>query len=166
MRLVQHESKDKWAEYEPVLMPLADSTAVTRQVKIPICSKMSTRKTACLDLTRGPQPPQGTSNHVVKSDLALPAPYRLDTSKFTYSQIKKFTQSLHVKFIQSLHFYQRFLARFTLSLGQYPIMQTKCKPILRSLPHHAKPSANQILEHCTTPKLEMTIFQQPIIHLR
>jgi hypothetical protein len=36
MRLAQHVLKDKWAKYEPVLMALADSTAVARQVKTPI----------------------------------------------------------------------------------------------------------------------------------
>ncbi len=50
MRLVQHVSKDKWAKYEPVLMALADSTAVARQVKTPIFSKLSTLETACLAL--------------------------------------------------------------------------------------------------------------------
>ena len=82
MCLVQCESKDKWAKYESVLMPLADSTAVARQVNTLIRSKSSTLKTACLDLTSDPQPPQGTGKHVVKSDLALPAPYKLGTSWF------------------------------------------------------------------------------------
>ena len=80
MLLAQRESKDKWAKYEPVLMPLADSTAVARQVKTLIHSKFSALKTACLDLTSGPQPPQGTGKHVVKSDLALPAPYKLGSA--------------------------------------------------------------------------------------
>jgi len=80
MRLVQCESKDQWAKYEPVLMPLADSTAAARQVKTLIQSKLSALKTAGLDLTSGPQPPQGTGKHVVKSDLALPAPYKLGTA--------------------------------------------------------------------------------------
>ena len=80
MRLVQHVSKDKWAKYEPVLMALADSTAVARQVKTPIFSKLSTLKTACLALTSGPQPPHGTGKHVAKPDLALPAPYKLGTA--------------------------------------------------------------------------------------
>jgi hypothetical protein len=48
MRLAQHVSKDKWAKYEPVLMALADSTAVTRQVKTPILSELITLKTCLL----------------------------------------------------------------------------------------------------------------------
>ncbi len=50
---VQCKSKDKWAKYEPVLMSLADSTAVARQVKTLTCSKLSALKTACLALTKG-----------------------------------------------------------------------------------------------------------------
>ena len=80
MLLAQRESKDRWAKYGPALMPLADSTAVTKQVNTSIGSKLSTLKTACLDLTSGPQPPQGTGKHVVKSDLALPAPYKLGSA--------------------------------------------------------------------------------------
>ena len=80
VRCVQQEPMDTWADYEPVPTPLADSTAVARLVKPPIRSKMSTLKTACLDLTTGPQPPQGTGKHVVKSDLALPAPYKLGSA--------------------------------------------------------------------------------------
>ncbi len=48
-------------------MLLTDSTAVARQVLTPIRPKSSTRKTACLDLTSGPRPLQGTGKHVVKS---------------------------------------------------------------------------------------------------
>ena len=84
MCLVQHVSKDKWAKYEPVLITLADSTAVARQVKTPIFWKLSTLKTACLALTSGPQPPQGTGKHVAKPDLAQPAPYKLGTAYFMW----------------------------------------------------------------------------------
>ena len=56
------------------------STAVARQVKTSIFSKLSTLKTACLALISGPQLPQGTGKHVVKPDLALPAPYKLGTA--------------------------------------------------------------------------------------
>jgi hypothetical protein len=56
---VQGVSKIKWAKFEPVLMPLAYYTAVAGQVKTLILSKLSTLKTACLDLTSGPQAPQG-----------------------------------------------------------------------------------------------------------
>jgi hypothetical protein len=61
-------------------MLLTDSTAVARQVLTPIRPKSSTRKTACLDLTGGTQPLQGTGKHVVKSDQAQPVAYRLGTS--------------------------------------------------------------------------------------
>ncbi len=37
-------------------------------------------KTACLDLTSGPRPFQGTGKHVMKSDLAQPVVCRLGTS--------------------------------------------------------------------------------------
>ncbi len=77
---VQRASKDEWAKYEPVQMPLAGCTTVAIRVKTLICSKLSTLKTACLNLTSGPQPPQMTGIHVVKSDLAQP----VATSKFTY----------------------------------------------------------------------------------
>ena len=72
MHLVQRAQKDTWAKFEPALTLLADSTAVARQVQTPIRSKSSTRETAGLDLTSGPQPLQGTGKHVVKSDLAQP----------------------------------------------------------------------------------------------
>jgi hypothetical protein len=76
-------SKDKWAKYEPVLMPPVDYTAVARQVKSLIRSKSSTLKTAWLNLTSGPQPLQGTAQHVYKSDLAQPVAYTRGTPKFT-----------------------------------------------------------------------------------
>ena len=60
-------------------MLLADSMAGARQVQTPIRSKSGTRKTACLDLTSGPQPLWRSGKHVVKSDLAPPAPYSLGT---------------------------------------------------------------------------------------
>jgi hypothetical protein len=66
--------------FEPAWMLLTDSTAVARQVRTPIRPKPSTRKTACLDLTSGPRPLQGTGKHVVKSDPAQPVAYRLGTS--------------------------------------------------------------------------------------
>ncbi len=62
---------------------MADSKAVARQDQTPIFAKTGTRKTACLDLPSGPQPLWGTGNHVVKSDLAQPAPYTLGTSWYT-----------------------------------------------------------------------------------
>ncbi len=62
IRHVQRASKDKWAKYEPVWMPLADYTAVARQVKTLIHSKFSIQKTACLNLTSGPSPPMGLVN--------------------------------------------------------------------------------------------------------
>jgi hypothetical protein len=49
-----------------------------------ICSEWSTLITACLNLTSGPQPPQVTDIHVVKSDLSQPVANTLGTSKFTY----------------------------------------------------------------------------------
>ena len=45
------------------------STIVARQPKTLIRSNLSTRKTAWLDLTSGPQPLQGTGKYGVKSDL-------------------------------------------------------------------------------------------------
>jgi hypothetical protein len=56
---VQRASKDKWAKYEPVQMPLTGCTAVERRIKTLICSKLITLNTACLNLTSGPQPPPG-----------------------------------------------------------------------------------------------------------
>ncbi len=90
---VQRAFKDKWAKYEPepVQMPLADYTAAARLVKTLICSKLSTIKPACLNLTSGPRPPQGTGIHVVKSVLAQPVPYTLGTSKFTYVHMEPFS---------------------------------------------------------------------------
>ena len=132
MRLAQHVSKDKWAKYEPVLMPLADSTAVARQVNTLIRSNSSALKTAGLELTSGPQPPQGTGKHVAKPDLAL--------------------QAGHV------------LVYVTLNLGL-----KACKPFIlvcTKFTQGCRPSVNLIMEHCTTPKLEMNIFRQPMIHLR
>jgi hypothetical protein len=83
-RLAQRAWEDQWAKFEHVRMLLANSTVVARQVKIPNRSKPSTRKTACLDLTRGHQPLHGTGKHVVKSDMAQPVQYTLGTSKFSY----------------------------------------------------------------------------------
>ncbi len=70
MSLVHSAWKGGWAKFEPVLMILADSTAVARQANKPICSKSSTLETAGLALTSGPQPLKETGNHVVKSFLA------------------------------------------------------------------------------------------------
>jgi hypothetical protein len=58
--IVQCAWKDESAKFELVRILLADSTAVARQL---IHSKLSSRKTACLDLTSGPQPLQGTGKH-------------------------------------------------------------------------------------------------------
>jgi hypothetical protein len=69
-------------------MPLAGCTTVAIRVKTLICSKLSTLKTACLNLTSGPQPPQVTGIHVVKSDLSQPVANTLGTSKFTYLHMK------------------------------------------------------------------------------
>jgi hypothetical protein len=88
MLLGQRAWKNKWAKFEPVRMVLTASTAVARQL---IRSKSSIRKTACLDLTSGPQPPQGTGKHMVRSDLAQPVPYTLGTSKFTSVHMEPFS---------------------------------------------------------------------------
>ena len=80
MRLAHNAAEDPWAEFEPVRMLLDPSTIVARQPKTPIRSKSSTRKTACLDLTSGPRPLQGTGKHVAKSDLAQPDAYTRGTS--------------------------------------------------------------------------------------
>ena len=69
-------------------MPLAGCTTVAIRVETLICSKLSTLKTACLNLTSRVQPPQGTGIHVVKSDLAQPVANTLGTSKFTYLHMK------------------------------------------------------------------------------
>ncbi len=63
MHLLQRCQKDQ-PKCEPARMLLTDSTAVARQVSTPIRPKSSTRKTACLDLTSGPQPLQGTGKHM------------------------------------------------------------------------------------------------------
>jgi hypothetical protein len=80
MHLVQRCWMDQQSKFEPARMLLTDSTAVARQVLTPIRPKSSTRKTACLDLTSGPHPLQGTGKYVVKSDPAQPVAYRLGTS--------------------------------------------------------------------------------------
>ncbi len=117
MHPVQYAWEDQWAMFEPVRMLLASSTAGARQPKTPIRSKSSPRKTACLDLTSGSQPLQGTGKHVVKSDLAQPVPYMLGVSYFTYVHMEpfsihmepfskvytKFTCSKYCKFALSLH---------------------------------------------------------------
>ena len=80
----QRASKDEWAKYEPVQMPLAGCTTVAIRVKTLICSKLSSPKTSGLNLKSGHKPPQVTGIHVVKSDLAQPVANTLGTSKFTY----------------------------------------------------------------------------------
>ena len=65
---VQRASKDKWAEYEPVQMPLAGCRAVARRVKTLICSM-------------GPSPPRGLVytwssqiwHSLLQTRLALPS---------------------------------------------------------------------------------------------
>ena len=90
MLLGQRAWKDQWAKFEPVWMVLIASTAVATQDKTLIRSKSSTRKTACLDLTSGPQPPQRTGKNVVRSVLAQPVPNTLGTSKFTNVHMEPF----------------------------------------------------------------------------
>jgi hypothetical protein len=45
--MYKRASKDEWAKYEPVQMPLAGCTTVAIRVETLICSKLSTLKTAC-----------------------------------------------------------------------------------------------------------------------
>ena len=78
---VQRASKDEWAKYEPFQMRLAGCTAVAIRVKTPICSKLSTLKTACLNLPSRPQPPRGLvytwssqiCHSLLQTRLALPS---------------------------------------------------------------------------------------------
>ena len=53
---------------------------VTQTKTCHACMDQAQSKPAVLDLTSGPQPPQGTGEHVVKPDLVLPAPYTLGTA--------------------------------------------------------------------------------------
>ena len=76
-------------------------------------------------------------------------------TKFDQGLHYKKEKSLHKVYIISLHKVYTICSAFLLSLHRVWVNIPACKP-----------SVNLILQHSTTSKLEMNIFQQPIVHLR
>ncbi len=111
MNLVQCAWEGDWVKFGFVRMILVDPTAVARQLGTPISSKSCTWKTACLDLTNGPQHLSGRGKHVVRSDLAKPVPYTFHT----YPSFHVFTWNLspwnHEWFAHGLHMVHAWFAR-------------------------------------------------------